>query len=236
MANGVGYVGRLLRSLFATGASRRPGAPLAPVLAAIVLATTAFYLPVPRSTEDVPIDDATVEELRQRAVRVRAMLSGAERVYEREIAPLERVLLSYRSDVPLARRIAVSLVREGAATGLEPRLLLAVLLVENPWLNPDAVSPVGARGLMQVMPVHRGRWRACGASFEGIEANICYGARIFAMYMKESQGNIDRALLRYNGCVRGTNTPDCHFYPQHVYARAGRASLLAWRTPSPGTD
>lgn len=236
MANGFGYVVGVMRSLFATRAASRPGAPLAPVLAGIVLATTAFYIPGPRATEDPHFTDATVEQLRERTVRVRAMLAGVERVYEREVAPIERVLLTYRPDVPLARRIAVSLVREGTHTGLEPRLLLAVLLVENPWLNPDAVSPVGARGLMQVMPVHRGRWRACGPSLEGVEANICYGARIFAMYMRESSGNIDRALLRYNGCVRGTNTPDCHFYPQHVYARAGRASLLAWKKPAPETD
>jgi hypothetical protein len=26
-------------------------------------------------------------------------------------------------------------------------------------------------------------------------------------------------LLRYNGCVRGTNTPDCHRYPDVVKAR-----------------
>jgi hypothetical protein len=82
---------------------------------------------------------------------------------------------------------------------------------------------------MQVMPLHRGQWRACAPRLEEIESNICHGARIFAHYLKTERGNIDRALLRYNGCVKGTNTPNCHFYPQHVYARAGRASLLAWR-------
>ena len=30
------------------------------------------------------------------------------------------------------------------------------------------------------------------------------------------------ALLRYNGCVRGTNTPDCRLYPSKVLARASR--------------
>ena len=40
------------------------------------------------------------------------------------------------------------------------------------------------------------------------------------------------ALLRYNGCVRGTNTPDCHRYPSRVLARAGivRRELLAGTT------
>jgi soluble lytic murein transglycosylase-like protein len=108
--------------------------------------------------------------------------------------------------------------------------LLAVLLVENPWLETGARSSVGAQGLMQVMPFHRGKWRACAPRLDDIESNICHGAQIFAAYLSEEKGNMDRALLRYNGCVKGTNTPNCHQYPTHVYARAGRASLIAWRS------
>lgn len=225
----IGYLGSLVRSLFSTSRSRRPGAPFAPMLAFMFLATAAFHAQSGRAAAGPATSVNTIEQLRERALRVDSMLAGAERLYEREVAPLERVLRSYRDDERLARRIAVSLVREGRRAGLEPRLLLAVLLVENPWLNPNAVSSVGARGLMQVMPMHLGKWRGCEPRLDDIEANICHGARIFAHYLKSESGNIDRALLRYNGCVLGTNTPDCHFYPQHVYARAGRASLLAWR-------
>jgi soluble lytic murein transglycosylase-like protein len=229
MMGTIGYLGGLVKSLFRSQGSRRPGAPFAPVLAAVVLSTAAFYVPALGAADEALIGDASVAEVRFRATRVKAMLAGVERLYERDVAPIERVLLTYRNDEQLARRIAVSLVREGQHAGLEPRLLLAVLLVENPWLDPGAVSPVGALGLMQVMPLHRGQWRACAPRLEEIESNICHGARIFAHYLKTERGNIDRALLRYNGCVKGTNTPNCHFYPQHVYARAGRASLLAWR-------
>jgi hypothetical protein len=151
-----------------------------------------------------------------------------ERAYERDIEPIENVLVKYRDDQELARRIAVALVREGRKADIEPRLLLAVLLVENPWLNPTAQSSVGARGLMQVMPLHRGQW-GCGDELEDIDSNICHGAKIFASYLRSSKGDVERALLRYNGCVRGTNTPNCHSYPYHVFARAGRASILALR-------
>jgi hypothetical protein len=170
------------------------------------------------------------DALTERARHVGALLGMVDDYYAEQIAPLERVLLGYRSDDPqLVRRIAVSLRREAQRTGLEPRLLLAVLLVENPWLDPNARSPVGAQGLMQVMPFHRGNWKPCAPRLDDIESNICHGASIFAAYLQQERGNVDRALLRYNGCVRGTNTPDCHQYPNHVYARAGRASLLAWR-------
>jgi hypothetical protein len=176
--------------------------------------------------------DASVspDALTERARHVGALLGMVDDYHAEHIAPLERVLLGYRSDDPqLVRRIAVSLRREAQRTGLEPRLLLAVLLVENPWLDPNARSPVGAQGLMQVMPFHRGSWKPCAPRLDDIESNICHGASIFAAYLQQERGNVDRALLRYNGCVRGTNTPDCHQYPNHVYARAGRASLLAWR-------
>ena len=169
-----------------------------------------------------------VDVLEARADSLSDAFLNVEKVYEREVAPLERVLLQYRDDEALARRIAVSLVREGRENGLEPRLLLAVLLVENPWLNPAARSFAGATGLMQVMPLHRGKW-GCGDSLQDIESNICYGAKIFASYLKSTNGNVERALLRYNGCVNGTNTPNCQMYPYHVFARAGRASILAWR-------
>jgi hypothetical protein len=181
-------------------------------------------------------DTAGVDALLARSADVTAMLTGIEEAYAQDVAPIERVLLSYRSDDPsLVRRVAVSLVREARRTQTEPRLLLAVLLVENPWIDPSKSSHVGAQGLMQVMPFHRGKWKPCQPRLDDVDANICHGARIFAAYLREEKGNVDRALLRYNGCVRGTNTPDCHQYANHVYARAGRASLLAWRPSANGT-
>jgi hypothetical protein len=184
--------------------------------------------------EDAVVD-GEVDGLVTRAERLLGVWSGVEELYEREIAPIERVLLRYRNDPELTSRIAVALYGEARRVELEPRLLLAVLLVENPWLNPTARSPVGAVGLMQVMPFHRGRWDPCEPDLEDIEANICHGARIFAHYFRQTGGDIDRALLRYNGCVRGANTPDCHLYPNHVFARAGRASIQAWLTPATPT-
>jgi soluble lytic murein transglycosylase-like protein len=174
-----------------------------------------------------------LERLLARAERAHGAWSQVESYYAREVAPLERVLLRYRNDPELASRVAVALHAEARRVDLDPRLLLAVLLVENPWLDPEARSPVGAVGLMQVMPFHRGQWPPCEADLEDVEANICHGARIFAHYFRRTGGDIERALLRYNGCVRGTNTPDCHRYPYHVFARAGRASILAWLEPPP---
>jgi soluble lytic murein transglycosylase-like protein len=141
----------------------------------------------------------------------------------REVQHLARVLVqSYSAEPTFASRIAVGLVREGRRTGIDPRLLLAVLLVENPWLDAEVRSFVGAVGLMQVMPFHAGEWDCSGSDLTDPDVNICHGARILAHAIKRSEGDIDRALLRYNGCVRGTNTPDCHRYPEWVRTRMAR--------------
>jgi len=218
------YVGHLLRSL--GWAMPRPGrrATLGLLLVAVMVGTAAVH----GSEASLERGMGGIAQLHDRAHHVSSLLERVEAVYEDEVAPIERVLLGYRSDDPqLIRRVAVALVREAKRTELEPRLLLAVLLVENPWIRPDISSPVGAQGLMQVMPLHRGNWKPCPPRLDDVDANICHGASIFASYLKSERGNVDRALLRYNGCVRGTNTPNCKSYPTHVYARAGRATLLA---------
>jgi soluble lytic murein transglycosylase-like protein len=169
-----------------------------------------------------------MDRLEERAQALESGWADLDAYYRSTVAPIERVLLRYRSDPELAERAAVALVREANRVGLEPRLLLAVMLVENPWMDPTIRSPMGAVGLMQVMPFHRGAWPPCEPDLEDIDANICHGAQIFAYYFERTAGNVEQALLRYNGCVRGTNTPDCHQYPYHVFARAGRAAVLAW--------
>lgn len=229
MISFLGYFGRLLTTL----GWRPSGTGVRVVLVGVVGVVTAVLVGTAAVHGSDPAADtppARVAVLTDRAEHLRELLSRVDRYYVDEIAPIERVLLGYRpNDTQLVRRIAVSLLREARRTELEPRLLLAVLLVENPWLDPVIRSPVGAQGLMQVMPFHRGNWKPCPPRLDDVEANICHGASIFAAYLKQERGNVDRALLRYNGCVRGTNTPDCHQYPNHVYARAGRASILAWR-------
>lgn len=233
MIGNIKYFTRLIAGL-GWGSGRRAGRAAA---AGLVVLTMAGAAATYEGERDLATRLASVDALEERAQHLSELFDGVEDVYEEQVAPIERVLLSYRSDDPqLVRRIAVALVREARATELEPRLLLAVLLVENPWLDPSATSFVGAQGLMQVMPFHRGQWKPCEPRLDDVDANICHGARIFAWNLKATNGNVDKALLRYNGCVRGTNTPDCHQYPNHVYARAGRASVMAWRGGTMGAS
>lgn len=223
------YFARLFRSLWRSDARSGRATAYAPavVLGAVALMVLYGYVPAVSALEAART--TTTQALLSRAAHVGDRLRQAEGFYEDEAAPLERVLRTYRNDPQLTRRVAVALVREGRRTNVNPRLLTAVLLVENPWLETGAKSPVGAQGLMQVMPLHRGKWKPCAPRLDDVDANICHGARIFASYVREEGGNMERALLRYNGCVNGTNTPNCHQYARVVFARAGHIALSARR-------
>ena len=177
----------------------------------------------PEEAAHSPLEGA-LRTLEARAEALETEVREVDAFIAHELEPLVHVLTRMRNDRPHARRIALALVREGHHAGVDPRLLLAVMAIENPWLEPTAASFMGAIGLMQVMPFHAGGWGCDGADLTDPETNICHGARILADALLRSDGDLDRALLRYNGCVRGTNTPDCHLYPSKVL---GNPELVA---------
>jgi soluble lytic murein transglycosylase-like protein len=122
----------------------------------------------------------------------------------------------------LADRIAAAVVYEAERNRLSPSLVAAVLLIENAPFDTTAISSQGAVGLMQVMPVHVGSYGCPSRELHSVEANICHGARILNMYIRRAKGEVPLALKRYNGCVRGRNTPRCYRYPSRVLRIASK--------------
>ena len=150
-----------------------------------------------------------------------------------QVFRVSSVLRKYTKDTVRANRIATALIREGGKRDLDPALLVGVLLTENAKLDPQARSNVSARGLMQVMPFHAGKWKQCPSrDLADIDSNICYGTSILADMVKRSP-SMQRALLRYNGCVRGTNTPRCHTYSGKVMKFADQAASAMLQVPLP---
>jgi soluble lytic murein transglycosylase-like protein len=80
-------------------------------------------------------------------------------------------------------------------TAVEPALLHAVIRVESNY-NPKAVSPRGARGLMQLMPATAKRFNVSNP--EDPRQNVLAGAQ----YLRELQtlfnGNMQLVLAAYN--------------------------------------
>ncbi|HYC33578.1 MAG TPA: transglycosylase SLT domain-containing protein [Gemmatimonadales bacterium] len=151
--------------------------------------------------------------------------------------PLARVLGGRTRDLRKAERIARALVKEARILKVEPSLLAGVLLTENARLETRSVSSQGAIGLMQVMHFHAGQYDCDSNDLVQVESNICHGARVFGRYLRRT-GDVRRALLRYNGCVYGTNTPNCRRYPGKVLrtARSVRYELLRYPAYRLGLD
>lgn len=77
---------------------------------------------------------------------------------------------------------------------ISPALLEAVVWQESRW-NTAAVSPVGARGLAQLMP---GTARAMGVDPNDPHANLEGGARYLRMQLDAFGGDVEKALAAYN--------------------------------------
>jgi soluble lytic murein transglycosylase-like protein len=77
---------------------------------------------------------------------------------------------------------------------ISPTLLEAVVWQESRW-NTAAVSPVGARGLAQLMP---GTARQMGVNPHDPNANLEGGARYLRLQLDAFGGDIEKALAAYN--------------------------------------
>ena len=117
----------------------------------------------------------------------------------------------YRTRVDLLRTLDYECTR----AGLDRQMILGLIQVESGFRR-YAISQVGARGYMQVMPF----WTSLigdgdARSLFNMRTNLRYGCVILRFYLDREQGDLFRALGRYNGSV---GRPE---YPQAV--------LGAWR-------
>jgi soluble lytic murein transglycosylase len=94
------------------------------------------------------------------------------------------------------RRAYDPIIREAAERhGIEEALVKAVIRVESDF-RPDAVSPKGARGLMQLMPA-TARMRNVWHVFEPRQ-NIEGGVKHLRYLLDRYSGNLRLALAAYN--------------------------------------
>jgi soluble lytic murein transglycosylase-like protein len=204
----------------------RPAKPTVPTRA-----SAAVRIPPARSSEPERApkppraDSKPPRAARSRPpTKVRVDSAALERAVTKRFAyqPLSLALAKRTRKAELADRVAAAVVYEAERNRISPSLLAAVLLIENAPFDTTAISSQGAVGLMQVMPVHIGSYGCPSRDLHSVEANVCHGARILHMYIRRAKGAVPLALKRYNGCVRGRNTPRCHRYPGRVLRTASK--------------
>jgi hypothetical protein len=107
---------------------------------------------------------------------------------------LKILILNKNTDPELAKKIAVYVHKYSELYNRNPNLTLSIIYVESNF-NPKAISSVGARGLMQIMPFWKEIYKQ--ENIVEIEANIKYGLQILAIYEK-MYSDLNTALIAYN--------------------------------------
>jgi hypothetical protein len=238
-----------------TGADRRgrprSTSPLKYVLrsvAAIVVLVIVIVFTV-RNMRPVYATRGTLgEELRKHAPAVAAALAPEDtsriaqfmktpEFQKQKRAFYEDVMRLHQVDSARADSIALYAVREAYVRGISPAIIFGVMLTENARFISAATSNVGAVGLMQVYPkvwLTKTLKDSLGADLASDSTNVKYGVFILSHYFNPHvkgggtrEENWATALLHYNGCVKGTNTPRCHTYPNKVKTFVeGRATSI----------
>jgi soluble lytic murein transglycosylase-like protein len=140
-----------------------------------------------------PVSLAALEPVAEDA-SIRPMVDRAVRYLKRKRSGL--------SDTEI-EEVALTIVREAKVRGMDPNLVMAVIHIESRG-NAFALSPVGAMGLMQIMPPTgeelAGKldipWRGSNTLFDpvvNVRMGIAYLEQLEGRY-----GNMKTALAAYN--------------------------------------
>lgn len=136
-------------------------------------------------------------------------LESIERAQQAELAGkvhyITQLITSIRPDTPAPKSLAFSIVQQARRANFDPILVAAVINSESTF-RVGARSPVGALGLMQIMP-DTGRFVARMENFawngpqrlttDG-DYNIKFGIRYLQYLLKLFDGDLKRVLIAYN--------------------------------------
>ena len=96
---------------------------------------------------------------------------------------------------------------EATRAGLDPQLVLGLIQVESGF-KKYALSPVGARGYMQVMPFWARLIGNQETNLFHMRTNLRFGCTILRHYLDIEKGDLFRALGRYNGSLGRAEYPN----------------------------
>jgi soluble lytic murein transglycosylase-like protein len=137
--------------------------------------------------------------------------------YLRWLGAMSHRLRSRKPDWTERKEFLQTAWYESKRAGLDPGLVLGLIQVESAF-RKFAVSPVGARGYMQVMPF----WtRVIGngdpSALFHMQTNLRFGCVILRHYLDRERGDLFMALGRYNGSRGRPQYPDAVFRAAKVW-------------------
>ena len=167
------------------------------LLAASLLAAAPFAF---AGAQQYEVLSASVRATLARAVNDRASVDTKDLDTRAWVRAMTRRVVGRFPDEDAAREFLALVRYEAMRAGLDPHLVLAVIDVESRF-RKYAVSSAGARGLMQVMPFWVRELGDSGHNLFHERTNLRYGCTILRHYLDRENGNMARALARYNGSL-----------------------------------
>lgn len=141
-------------------------------------------------------------------------------------AAVEYLSRKYRVAASAIEPLVLAAQAAGERAGIDPMLLVAVMAVESGF-NPIAESPLGAQGLMQVIPrFHQDKVEAVSGNSSLLDpvVNIHVGALVLKESIRRA-GSLEAGLQQYAGAV----SDDEGMYAAKVLAEKQRIEAAAKR-------
>jgi soluble lytic murein transglycosylase-like protein len=141
--------------------------------------------------------------------------------YLRWLGAMSQKLQSKKPDWEGRRDFLQTVWYESHRAGLDTAIVLGLIQVESNF-RKFAVSSVGARGYMQVMPFWTRQLADGDASrLFHMQTNLRFGCVILRHYLDREQGDWFMALGRYNGSRGKPAYPTAVFSAKHVWEFSG---------------
>ena len=126
------------------------------------------------------------------------------------IDEMSRRLASRFPDAPTRNDFIATVYYEATRAGLDPQLVLGVIQYESNF-RKYAISSADARGYMQVMPFWTKLIGTPEHNLFHLRTNLRYGCVILRFYLDIENGDLFRALGRYNGSLGRPEYPTAVF-------------------------
>ncbi len=204
--------------------------------AALLCAGLCFSTPAYSGAQVYQPLSASVRGVLHRAISDQAVPKAAFASSQEEAAWLREMSRHLAKRMP-EESVRLDFLRtvhyEAKRAGLDPQMVLGLIEVESGF-KKYALSNVGARGYMQVMPFWVKEIGANGQNLFHLRTNLRFGCTILRYYIDIENGNLYRALGRYNGSLGRPEYPNMVRAAWHKYWKTTPNTTISSSDPHTG--